>query len=183
VSSIILRKIPNILRTKLIMISLMANEPSTKFSEFVRNTRIGKGLTTTDVQDRSRQGGAKGISESYVSQIENDYIRNVSIEKMKALAKGLGLSDEEVFSAAKGVLPRVALIINDRLNFLAEIVAAFSPDQLNEFAPLLDVMVREGQRIAITAQTHSVPNDIPYLGGIAEAEAEAAKKEERQTGT
>jgi transcriptional regulator with XRE-family HTH domain len=50
-----------------------------------------------------RQSGGQ-ISDAYVSRIENGYILNVSPKKLKALAKGLHRTYEEVRAKADGVL-------------------------------------------------------------------------------
>lgn len=70
--------------------------------DFVRRVRTGKGLSTTDVETASRHGGFKGISDAYVTQIENGHVTNVSPEKLRALAKGLDINEDEIFAIARG---------------------------------------------------------------------------------
>ena len=67
-------------------------------SDFVRRIRSEKNLSLMSVQRRS--GGQ--IAGSYVSRIENGYILNVTPKKLRALAKGLGVSEDEVFAIARG---------------------------------------------------------------------------------
>lgn len=67
-------------------------------SDYVRRIRAEKGLSTVDVETQS---GSR-ISDSYVTRIENGYVKNVSPEKLQALAKGLGISEEEIFAVALG---------------------------------------------------------------------------------
>lgn len=67
-------------------------------SDFVRRVRSEKKLSLMDVQRRSRGQ----IASSYVSRIENAYILNVTPKKLRALGRGLGVSDDEVFAAARG---------------------------------------------------------------------------------
>jgi transcriptional regulator with XRE-family HTH domain len=67
-------------------------------SDFVRRIRAEKGLSTLDVERNS----SNRITDGYVSQIENGYVRNVSPEKLQALAKGLGVSEDEIFAVARG---------------------------------------------------------------------------------
>ena len=73
-----------------------------KFSEsladYVRRVRNGKGLSQPEVERRS----AGGITDGYISQIENGYIKNVSLDKLRALAKGLGVPEQEIFDVALG---------------------------------------------------------------------------------
>jgi len=47
-----------------------------------------------------RSGGL--IAQSYFFKIENGLVKNVSIEKLRAIARGLGVSEEEVLGAARG---------------------------------------------------------------------------------
>jgi transcriptional regulator with XRE-family HTH domain len=68
---------------------------------FVRRVRREKNLSTSDIQARS-QGK---ISDAYVSKIENGEVKNVSPEKLRALAEGLGVSEEEIFRVARGLEP------------------------------------------------------------------------------
>lgn len=67
-------------------------------AEYVRRVRRDKNLSTSDVEK-----AAKGkISDAYVSQIENGYVKNVSIEKLAALAEGLSEPLDDVIGAASG---------------------------------------------------------------------------------
>jgi transcriptional regulator with XRE-family HTH domain len=72
-------------------------------ADFVKRIRHEKSFSTTDVERQSRRGGAKGISDAYVTRIENKYVTNVSPEKLKALARGLGESEDAIFAVARGV--------------------------------------------------------------------------------
>lgn len=67
-------------------------------SDFVRRVRSEKGLSTLDVERNS----SNRITDGYVSQIENGYVKNVSPEKLQALAKGLAVSEDEIFAVARG---------------------------------------------------------------------------------
>lgn len=84
---------------------------SENLADYVRRARTAKGLSTTDVESASRIGGAKGISDAYVTRIENGYVTNVSPDKLHALAKGLGVSEDELFAVARGrsIKPRKPL--------------------------------------------------------------------------
>lgn len=67
-------------------------------AEYVRRVRAEKGFSTADVEKNSRFT----ITDGYVSRIENRYVKNVSPEKLQALAKGLAVSEEEIFAVARG---------------------------------------------------------------------------------
>jgi transcriptional regulator with XRE-family HTH domain len=71
--------------------------------EYVRRVRTDKGLSTTDVETASRRGGAKGISDAYVTRIENGHVTNVSPAKLEALAQGLGVNPEELYARVRGM--------------------------------------------------------------------------------
>lgn len=68
-------------------------------AEYVRRVRIDKNLSTGDVSRQSL--GA--ITDTYVNRIENGLVKNVSPEKLQALAKGLGVIESEIFRVARGL--------------------------------------------------------------------------------
>jgi len=69
-----------------------------KLSDYVRRVIRQKQLKLRDVERRA--GGE--ITNGYISGIINGRIKNVSLEKLKALAKGLEVDVYELFSAAMG---------------------------------------------------------------------------------
>lgn len=85
--------------------------------DYVKRVRTAQGLSTTDVQNNSRAGGAQGISDAYITRIENGYVTNVSPAKLRALAKGLGVSEEELFAVARGV-SRIGNLLLDEVKIL-----------------------------------------------------------------
>ena len=68
-------------------------------SGYVRRILSQKRLSFRDVQ---RQSGGR-ITQGYVGAIVNGRYVNPSVEKLKALAAGLGESEEEVFRVARGL--------------------------------------------------------------------------------
>jgi len=70
-------------------------------SRYVRRILAEKRLSFRDVQRDS--GGA--ITQGYVGAIVNGRYVNPSVEKLKALARGLGESEERVFRVARGLSP------------------------------------------------------------------------------
>jgi transcriptional regulator with XRE-family HTH domain len=70
-------------------------------SDYVRLKLIENDLTTRDVEARSASSGEK-ITQSYVSQIVSGTARNLTLAKLRALARGLGVPIEEVISRAYG---------------------------------------------------------------------------------
>jgi transcriptional regulator with XRE-family HTH domain len=72
---------------------------STDLSEYVRRVMKLKGLTQKDVQ---RMSGGR-ITDGYVASITIGRASNLSVEKLQALAAGLGVSADELFHVACGV--------------------------------------------------------------------------------
>lgn len=116
----ILRISSNTLGNKFTKIFPVDNKSLEALPDYVRRIRKEKGLSTTQVETNSRKGGAKGVSNAYVSQIENGYIQNVSPDKLKALAIGLVVSEEEIFAIARGKPLDKKELINERFTRLAE---------------------------------------------------------------
>lgn len=77
---------------------VMDNGTVLELGEYVKKIREDKGFSVDDVARRS--GG--GISGSYVNKIENENV-NPTIPRLKALAKGLGVTETEIFAVARGV--------------------------------------------------------------------------------
>lgn len=74
-----------------------------KFSDFIRSIRLAKNLSYKDVENNSR--GA--VSASYVHQIENEIIKPeaTSVAKLRGLAKGLNIDENEIFDVVRGYSP------------------------------------------------------------------------------
>jgi transcriptional regulator with XRE-family HTH domain len=68
-------------------------------SQYVKRTLEQKQLTMRDVEVRS-QGG---IADAYVANILKGLSRNPSVDKLKALAVGLGEPEDDVFKVARGL--------------------------------------------------------------------------------
>ena len=69
-----------------------------RLGDFVRDARNAHGLSLTDVQRASHNT----ITAAYVSLIENGRVENPGVGKLRALARGLGLTEEELFAVARG---------------------------------------------------------------------------------
>jgi transcriptional regulator with XRE-family HTH domain len=68
---------------------------------YVRRVLREKGLSYADVEERS--GGA--ISDSYIGNIVTGSVGSVTVVKLKALARGLDISEDEIFAIARGASP------------------------------------------------------------------------------
>lgn len=73
---------------------------SEDLADFVRRSRSERRLSQRDVELKS--GGE--ISKGYIGQIENRTVlgHSVTPQKLQALARGLGVSEEEIFAIARG---------------------------------------------------------------------------------
>ena len=67
--------------------------------EYLKRIMSEKRLTMIDVQERSD----KRITDAYIANIMKGIASNPSVDKLKALAVGLGEPEENVFKVARGV--------------------------------------------------------------------------------
>lgn len=70
--------------------------------KFVLKIRKEKNLSVIDVSNRSALFG-KRISGSYINRIETDPKRQVTANRLLALANGLGVPPQELFALAAGL--------------------------------------------------------------------------------
>ena len=76
-------------------------EATESLADYVRRIRNEKNLSLVDVSVRSR--GA--IGRTHINRIENGLTTNPSPRKLRALAQGLGVPEEELFAVARGRVP------------------------------------------------------------------------------
>ena len=67
--------------------------------EYVKRILSEKQLTLREIQERN----GHNIADAYVANIMRGIARNLSVDKLKALAVGLGEPEETVFKVARGV--------------------------------------------------------------------------------
>jgi transcriptional regulator with XRE-family HTH domain len=108
----------------------MNDEDQLDLSRYVRDMMRRKGLTLRDVERNS--GGE--ITDGYISGIINGEAKNLSVEKIKALANGLGVKADDLFKAACG-----------SANHLDQQALAFDP---SHSLMLLSLM----QRVAVSSE-------------------------------
>jgi len=90
-----------------------------------------------------RSGGL--IASSYVSRIENGYILNVTPKKLKALAKGLGVSEDQIFVITRGLGTESLSPDSEFANLLHKYKALEKEDR-EALRLLIDVIDREIDR-------------------------------------
>lgn len=123
-------------------------------AEFVKRVRNEKRLSLNDVQ---RQSGNQ-IANSYVSRIENGIVTNVTPEKLKALAKGLHISEEEIFAVVRGKTPSDDPDYkNWKFASLFDDAQKLTPEQMKQFETLMEVTRREVQRMLQEQANESTP--------------------------
>jgi transcriptional regulator with XRE-family HTH domain len=108
--------------------------------EYVRRVLDEKGLTLTDVQLRS--GGR--ISRSYIHQITGGQIKNLTVEKIRGLAAGLGVAEDEVFRVARDMSSSENLAF--QMSALAKLYRRYeglSQAGKKELRPLVEMLDRE----------------------------------------
>ena len=117
-------------------------------AEYVRRVRGEKRLSLEDVQRNSRRHGA-GISRGYVSQIENGYYRNPTPEKLRGLAAGLGVSEEELFALARGEASASISEFQqgEYEKMFEDVQAELTPDEMAHFNSLMAMVRREVDRM------------------------------------
>jgi transcriptional regulator with XRE-family HTH domain len=116
-------------------------------SDYVRLKLIENDLTTRDVQERSASGGEK-ITQSYVSQIVSGTAKNLTLTKLRALARGLGVPIEEVISRAYGETYQDDLAFAE--SRFADVYYKFeelSDEHKRHALYLLDILDREIERL------------------------------------
>jgi transcriptional regulator with XRE-family HTH domain len=77
----------------------MTDSKQETLAEYVTRVMAEKDLSGREVEARS----GDEIADAYVMKIANGGTTNPSIEKTKALAKGLGVDEDELFLVARGI--------------------------------------------------------------------------------
>jgi transcriptional regulator with XRE-family HTH domain len=70
--------------------------------DYVRRLRHERNLSLAEVSARSRGK----IGKTHINRIENGLISSVSLAKLRALAVGLGVPEDEIITVAQGKFPR-----------------------------------------------------------------------------
>jgi transcriptional regulator with XRE-family HTH domain len=76
----------------------VVNAGHESLADYVRRLRSEKRLSLAEVSKLS--GGQ--ITRSHISRVENGELTNIGLDKLRALAKGLGVHEEELFAVARG---------------------------------------------------------------------------------
>jgi transcriptional regulator with XRE-family HTH domain len=82
----------------------VANRSPETLGDFISRIRREKNLSLADVSKQSARYG-KQIAASYINRLENDPKRRVTADRLAALANGLGVPAQELFTRAVGLDP------------------------------------------------------------------------------
>jgi len=97
----------------------MKNTNTETPAEFVSRIMHDKNLTGRDVERNSEKGDLK-ITQSYVNRIRKGVITNLTPAKQKDLARGLGVTVEEVSAVFRGANPEPDEFSKKVLNLVSE---------------------------------------------------------------
>lgn len=92
-----IHRIPKSLSCRHLVMFKKESKPTETLADYVRRIRNEKGLSLRDVQERS--GNLTTVE--YVSKIESGWVLHVTPTKLSGVAKGLDVSEREIFTAAK----------------------------------------------------------------------------------
>ena|SRR6185369_13493588 len=118
--------------------------PLETLSKYVARIMRENGLSARDVERRS----GNGITDAYVTHVVKGTAANLSIVKAQALAVGLGVDEDELFSVARGVaMKRKAAMTNEPVSVpeitrAVQLLLALSPQKLRR---LLKIIEREAK--------------------------------------
>lgn len=113
-----------------------------ELSDFVRVTMNEKGLSSREVSRRSNGG----ITYGYVNDIKNRKFANPSPKKLKALAKGLGVSDRLLLAIAAGLRQKEDEYDKSQFISLFEKYCRLKAADKKEVQTLIDMLDRELDR-------------------------------------
>ncbi|MDQ3652676.1 MAG: helix-turn-helix domain-containing protein [Acidobacteriota bacterium] len=141
-STSILRDSNSILRAASVKVLGVSTASTESLADFVRRVRNARGYSQPDVEKNS----GFTITDGYISQIENGYIRNVSPEKLRALAKGLGVSEEAIFAVARGKSLTEAEVFDSEIAVLFAGYNELSDEDKRELLPSIKLIASEVRR-------------------------------------
>jgi len=109
--------------------------PTENFGDFVRRIRREKDLSCADVSRQSARFG-KRIAGSYVNRLENNSHLRPSVDRLRALAYGLGVPVEELLARAADLTP--SRTSYDELNLLTRF-RELSPERKEDVLHIVDL--------------------------------------------
>lgn len=107
----------------------VVNRERETLADYVRRVREEKELSLNQVRVRS----GYQIANSYISRIENGEVTNVGLDKLRSLAKGLNVSEEEIFAVARGKSLNEIESVDAEMALFASRVKKLTPQQKRDF--------------------------------------------------
>jgi len=113
-------------------------------AEYVKRIMHEKRLSSYDVEARS----LKSISQSTVNRIQTGHVLSPSPSKLQALAKGLGVVEEEIFAVVRKKAPDLSVLGQEKVNSLVARLERVRPHQREYALNLIGLLERELDRLA-----------------------------------
>lgn len=107
-----------------------------KFSDFIRTQLNNKNLSYRKVAEKS--GGL--ITHSTVGDIINEKVNSITVDVIIALSKGIGITEQELFDAARGKSPDALRIADERFEYISKAYAKISDEKKESLEPLISVL-------------------------------------------
>lgn len=107
--------------------------------QFVNRIAQDRGLSSYAVE-RASSGG---ISQSQVNRIQNGEVKQPSPSKLKALAKGLGVPETELFAVVRGVKAERNEVLHERLVIINNTYAGLTKKRRKQADYLIELLERE----------------------------------------
>jgi transcriptional regulator with XRE-family HTH domain len=118
----------------------MPNQSLETFGDFVRRVRWEKNLSLESVSQRSARFGPR-IAGSYINRIENNPHLRPTVDRLRALAYGLGIPVEELLARAAGLVPSDS-DSNDAFRLIARF-RALSPARKDDVLRMVDLWYQQ----------------------------------------
>ena len=110
--------------------------PITSLADYVRRIRNEKDLSLAQISVGSRGQ----ISKTHINRIENGTVARVSLIKLRALALGLGVPEDNLIAVAQGKLPTI-----DATKSEARLLSCFrrlAADRQEDVLVMLDALAK-----------------------------------------
>jgi transcriptional regulator with XRE-family HTH domain len=112
-----------------------------ELADYLRQ-KLNEGATLRGVEERS-QGG---ITHSYLSKLLSGAASNPSRDKLKAIALGLGVSEDEVFAAAQGRIRSESEVFDSEIYLMLKGYDELADKDKSELLPTVRMLSAEIRR-------------------------------------
>jgi transcriptional regulator with XRE-family HTH domain len=127
-------------------------------ADYVRRIRNEKRLSTGDVHLRSSHIPDQRIAKSHISRIENGISKNPTTETLRALAKGLDVSEDEIFAIARGKAPRTEEELRQwKYAALFDSAKKLTPEQVVKFEAVMEYVEHQVAQMLKEQEKNAIP--------------------------